>query len=221
MSKKLILGTILTLSLAFIVSASCVAPAFASWAYHDHANGNGAAVIDILDHQPPIKIAVNHFDGGDHGVGDYLEISTLQFIPQLNRYVWASVAIVTDSPSIAAFSKDFVFKDLPGSPVTILLVKHFQLQVFRISKTVSAYWMLPIVTPTVTLPPGYLMFRGYGDVQTNHLVHNLPNGVSITFDTVGYSAYASFVCPAWKYFGSVGDETTTMSISLDSWISHA
>ena len=90
MSKKLILGTVLTLSLAFIVSASCVAPAFALWAYHDQAPmETEQRLLDRVHHQPPIKIAVNHFDGGDHGDVRLSEISALQFIPQLNRYVWA------------------------------------------------------------------------------------------------------------------------------------
>jgi hypothetical protein len=221
MKKKIILETILTLFLAFTVSAACIAPAFASVTYYDHSNGNGEVIINITDHQPPVKITVNHFDRGDHGVGDFLELATWQYIPPLGRYVWATEAIVTDNPSIAAFAKDFVFKGLPGAPVTVLLVKQCQLQVYRICKTVSAYWTQPIVTPTITLPPGYLLFRGYGNVQTNHFVHDLPNGVSITYDTVGYAAHATFVCPSWMFFGSVGDETTTMSISLDSWKSHS
>ncbi len=220
MRKNQIFGSILTLSLAFIISTACFSPALASAQYHNHANGGGAVIIDIANHQPPIKITVVHYDGGDQEVGDYLEISTWQYIVPLGRSVWATVALVTDSPSIAAFSKDFVFKGLPGVPVTIMLVKQCQLQVFRICNIVSAYWTTSIVSPSVTLPPGLLLFNGYGSVQTNHLVHILPNGVSITFDVVGYAAHASFVCRAWNYYGTVGDETTTMNIGLDSWISH-
>ena len=221
MRKKQFFGIIMTLSLLFIVSAACFSPVLASVTYHEHANGSAEVIIDIADHQPPFKITVVHFNGGDHGVGDYLEISTYQYIPQLGRSVWATDAVVTDNPSIAAFFTDFVFKGLPGVPVTVLLVKQCQLQVFRICKTISAYWTVSIASPSVTLPPGCLLFNGYGSIQTNHIVEKLPNGVTITFDTVGYAAHASLICPSWKYFGAVGDESTKISISVDTTLSHA
>jgi hypothetical protein len=221
MMKKLIKGTVLTLSLVIIVVSACFAPAFGSVTYYQHANRSGEVIIDIAGHQPPIMVSVVHLDGGDHGVADFLEVSTYQYIPPLGRSVWATVAVVTDSPSMATFFKDFIFKGLPGTPITILLVNHCQLQVSKVCKTVFAYWTESIVTPTVTLPPGCLLFRGYGFAQTDHKVENLPNGVTITFDTVGYAAHATFVCPSWKYCGPVGDETTTMYIAEDTWISHA
>lgn len=219
MTKKF-LGIILTLSLVFIVSAACFTPVFAQVTYHEHASAVGATIINLAAHQPAIKIIVAHFDGGDHGVGDYLEMDTLQNIPG-HGSVWATVAIMTDSPSIAALNKDFVYAGLPGAPKNIMLVKHCELEVFRMGKIVFAHWTVPLSTSEVTLPPGCLLFGGYGSTQNNQLVFHLPNGVTLTVDSVGYAAKAGFACPTWKYYGPVGDQSTIVNIA-DSWlITHA
>jgi hypothetical protein len=220
MRKKVSLGAIIALSLALLVSTACFAPVLASVTYYDHASGGGVTVINLEDHQPPAKIEVARYDRGDHGVGDYLAVSTLQFVPSLGKFVWVTAAVVTDSPSIAAFWKDFVLAGLPGAPATVLLVKHWELQVFRIGKIVFASWALQIPSPIVTLPAGCLLFRGYSCAQTLHSVAGLPNGVTITLDVKALNAHATFLCPAWKYCGPVGEGDTTINIGLDQWITH-
>ncbi len=209
MRKKIILGTILPLCLSFIVLAACVAPAFASTPFYDHASGGGAVIIDIADHQPRFKIELDHFDRGDHGVGDCIWVSSWQYVPPLGRSVWKPVAVVTDSPSIEAFNKDVL------SAGFVLLVKHWELQVLRVGKTVLAYWTVPIVSPALTLPPMCLLLRGYGLAQTKHSVLTLPKGVTWTMDVTYFAASATLVCPAWKYCGAVGDQDTSMHIGLD------
>jgi hypothetical protein len=67
------------------------------------------------------------------------------------------------------------------------------------------------------LPPGVLLFKGYGCAQTENLVWHLPNGVTLGIDKVSFAAHATFVCPAWKYCGSLGDAGTTMSTVNDGW----
>ena len=219
MTKKLFLGVILTLSLAFIVSAACFAPVFAQVAYQEHESAAGATIVNLATHQPAIKIIVAHFDGGDHGVGDYLEMDTLQNIPGVGT-VWATVAIMTDSPSIAALNRDVIYAGLPGAPKNVMLVKHCELNVCRMGKIVFAHWTVPLVTSVVTLPPGWLLFGGYGSIQNNQLVFHLPNGVTLTVDTVGYAANAAFACPTWKYFGPVGDQSTTVNTAASWLITH-
>ncbi len=219
MRKKQFFGTILTLFLALVVSAACFAPVFAQVAYYEHASGTGATIVNLASHQPAIKIVVAHFDGGDHGVGDYLELDTLQNIPG-HGLVWATVAIMTDSPSIASLNKDFIYAGLPGVPINVILVKHCELEVCRMGKIVFAHWTVPIVTSAVTLPPGWLLFGGYGSIQNRQLVFNLPNGVTLTVDTVGYAANAAFACPTWKYYGPVGDQSTTINIDASWSITH-
>ena len=165
MKKKIILETILALSLALIVSAAYMAPASAQVSSYSHACASGVALIDILGHQPPIAVTAVHYDRGDHGVADYLELSTLQYVPQLGSNMWVTNAIMTDSPSTAAFLRDFVFANLPGS-VNILLVKSYQLQVYRMGKTVLACWTVPLTSSQATLACGVLLFKGYGSAQT-------------------------------------------------------
>jgi hypothetical protein len=220
MTKKKFLGIILTLSLAFIVSSACFMPVLAQVAYNEHASATGATIVNLATHQPAIKIIVAHFDAGDHGPGDYLEMDTLQTIPGVGT-VWATVAVMTDSPSIAALNKDFIYAGLPGAPKNIMLVKHCELEVFRIGKIVFAHWTVPLATLAVTLPPGCLVFGGYGNTQNSQLIFHLPNGVTLTVNSVGYTANAAFACPTWKYYGPVGDQSTTVNIAASWLITHA
>jgi hypothetical protein len=169
MKRKMASLTVMTLFLAAIVSSACLAPTYASVPYHDHVSASGVTQIDIPGHPPKTQISVIHFDGGDHGAGDYLEVALWTFIPPLQRYVWATAAIVTDNPSEADFNKNFVYAGILPPP-KILLVDRCELQVYRIGKTVFAYWMEPIVSTGVTLPPGCLLINGYGSSQTQHLV---------------------------------------------------
>jgi len=220
MKKKSTFGTILALTLAILASAACIAPALAIVTYHAHANGGGVVIIDLANHQPPIQIAVSHYDYGDHGAGDYLEISTYQYVPPLGRSVWVVVAAATDSPTIAAFLKSVVYANLPAS-TSIMLLEHCQLQVCRICKTVIAYWTVPITSSKVTLPPGGLVFNGYGSPQTTNELFNLPNGITWSLTVVQIHAHVTFICPTWKFCGPVGSEDTMANLGFDETISHA
>jgi hypothetical protein len=221
MKRRLILGTVLAMSLAFIVSVACVAPAFAGMTYYDHMNVGVKTVIDIACHQPRFLIIVGHFDGGDHGVGDWLDIEMWTHVvipPIVDEWMWTSVAIVTDSPSIADFQKNVLWAGLPTAN-NVRLVKSCELQVCKMGKTVLAYWTVPIVSPAVTLPPGCLLFKGYGCAHPEQLVFPLPTGVTLTIDMAKvFAAHATFVCPAWKYCGPVGDEGTCIEIDCDWWV---
>lgn len=208
------------LSLAFILSVACFAPVFAQVAYHEHASALAVTIVNLATHQPAIQIVAAHFNGGDHGVGDFLEIDTLQDIPG-HGTVWATVAVMTDSPSIAALNKDFIYAGLPGVPVKVVLVKDCELEVCRIGKIVFTHWTMPLATSALTLPPGLLLFGGYGSTQNNQRVFHLPNGVTLTVDAVGYAANAAFACPTWKYYGPVGDQSTTVKIAASWLITHA
>ncbi len=92
-----------------------------------------------------------HYDRGDYGPGDFLEVDTQQNIPG-HGLVWAPAAIIADSNSIVDLQK-FIYAGLP--PVNnIVKVKNFELQVYRIGKVVFAYWIVPITSAAVTLPLG-------------------------------------------------------------------
>jgi hypothetical protein len=211
MNRK-VLGIVLALSLAFIVLATGVAPAFALETYRlPHSYVGGTTFIDIAGHEPPMQIIVAHYAGG----GDELWIQIEVSIPG-HGVTWAPVAIVSDSPSVVAFWTD-VWDVWTGLLGNIGLVKSCELQVCRIGKTVLAYWTVPIVSPEVILPPGCLLLKGYGCAYPENLVWHLPPDVTLGVDKVSFAAHATFVCPSWKYCGPVGDGGTTISTVNDVW----
>lgn len=213
MNRKILL-TVMALALAIMFTG--VAPTFAQVTYRlPHGSADGVTVIDIAGHQPPMQIIVVHYDG----CGDELEVSIWVTIstPGGTISTWAPVAIVSDSPSVVAFWTNVWAGPhgmFPGIEGNIRLVKSWQLQVCRIGKNVLAYWTVPIAM----LPPGCLLFKGYGCAQTENLVWNLPNKVTLEVDKVFFAAHATFVCPSWKYCGPVGLSTdTSMSTVNDVW----
>ena len=155
-----------------------------------------------------------HYDRGDYGPGDFLEVDTQQNIPG-HGLVWAPAAIIADSNSIVDLQK-FIYAGLP--PVNnIVKVKNFELQVYRIGKVVFAYWIVPITSAAVTLPPGCLLFKGNGGIKDWHPQYLLPN-VAFGFDKVGFDAHATLFCPTWRYFGPVGDQDTSIGVDVNWWV---
>ena len=70
-------------------------------------------------------------------------------------------------------------------------------------------WVIPggptFVTPAVTIPPGCLILKGYGDVNTGtEIMGPFPSGWMINNEWTGYDSCATFICPAWHYCGPVG-----------------
>jgi hypothetical protein len=209
------------LCFAFIVSATFLAPASASLTYYDHASTSGYATINLSDHQPAITVAVVHYDRGDNGAADYLEVDTYSQIMGM----LVPVAIVTDSPTTAAFLRNFVYKGLPVSQ-NIILVDSCNFQVFRVGRIVIAYWSDTVVgiakvTPLVTLPPGCLLFRGAGNAENNNREWNLPNGVTLSMDSMVFDAHATLICPTWDYCGPVGDGDSKMGFNIKQVATHA
>jgi hypothetical protein len=230
MSKKLIRGTILTLSLAFIVLAACIAPAFATTSY-DHSNAAGTTVINITGHQPPIQIEVHHTNRGDHGVRDGIELSLRATLGPLAGK-WIYVAVMTDSQQGYEWEK--VLMKNGAAENNILLVKSWELQVCRIGKTVFVYWTKPLTASitgmspagipwatvfgasSVTLPPGCLLFSGYGAAQTGTggpVI--MPSGITWSYSYTRFDAHAVFLCPSWHYCGPAEDPSEPSSISTE------
>ena len=235
MKSKLALGTILALSLAFIVLATCVTPAFATTSY-DHSNVAGSTVINLADHQPPIQIDVHHNDRGDHGVGDGIDLSLRATMGPLAGK-WIYVAVMTDSLQGYEWAK--VLHKKGASENNIMLVKPWEIQVCRIGKTAFAYWTKPLTasitgnspvgTPwatilgasSVTLPPGCLLFQGYGDAETGTGgPFTMPSGVTWSYSYTSFDAHATFLCPSWHYCGTVGNPSTPSKIRTEATLTY-
>jgi hypothetical protein len=216
MNKK-VLGIVLPLSLTFIFLVTSVAPALATVTYYDHVSASGNVVINIAGHQPQFTILAGHINKGDHAVADYLEVDFLTDIGLPIGPVWIPFLVVTDNPSMYAFNKNFIYAGINPAAV-VQLVKNCQLEVCSIGKTVLVCWTVPLVTPAITVPPGCLLLNGYGCAKTEQFIYPIPNGVTLTINgKADFAVHATFLCPAWKYFGSVGDQNTYVSIDSD-WL---
>lgn len=218
--KKNIIGSVVALSLAFIVSAACVAPALAS-TDTEHLATTGVALVDVSGH-PQIMISFAHFDWGDHGPGN--SIGIWEWFAPRNGYM--IVAWIRNSEPQYEWASELV----KGMPTVTQQVKPWELQVYRVGKTAMALWTFTIVvpeekwvspagtytTPAVTIPPGCLMLNGYDGVKTGvETAGPYPSGWTGTSPWTGYDAHATFVCPTWHYWGPVGT-TFANFVRIDS-----
>jgi hypothetical protein len=204
-----LIGIVLALSLAFIVSAASVAPALAASTDTEHLATTGVAFVDVSGH-PQIMITFAHFDWGDHGPGN--SIGIWEWFPPLNRMM--IVAWIRNAEGQYNWAKELV----SGMPTLVQQVKGCQLQVYRVGKVATAVWTFAIVvpeekwvspagtyvTPAVTVPPGCLLLKGYDDVRTGVESAAYPSGWSGSTPWTGFSAHATFMCPSWHYCGPVG-----------------
>ena len=94
------------------------------------------------------------------------------------------VASYEDNPTRMAFSTAVG----QGGINQFHLVRRDQIQIFGVCKTVFVYWTIPLVaqattnTPAVTLPPGCLVLRGFGDLISSVRPGSYPSGWSYSFE---------------------------------------
>jgi hypothetical protein len=116
----------------------------------------------------------------------------------------------------------------------VTLVKPWQIQIVRICKTCIVYWTVPLVapatgdpnpTPEVTIPPGFLVLRAYGEAKSG-VTPTAPFGESgWTYSVVTasyYNAAATLFCPGWRYCGPlakayVGTTMEPRSVTDSTW----
>jgi hypothetical protein len=232
MKRSLGVGTVLAVFLAVIVSAACVAPAFALTTYHEYLGAAGTAVIDLPNHQPKMQLVFYNYEPNSaHGPGNHIVLylsTTMGFAP---------VAILTTSPSRASFVQD-LWVGFPVASNTVV-VDWWDLQVCRLGKLIIAWWTVPIkgtITGNVPgtsipwsaalgvssfeLPPGNLILNGYGGATTSTtVVGPLPSGYTSTTTATTYNAHGTFWCPSWHYFGPVAD-TPTVSTHTEFTLTH-
>jgi hypothetical protein len=207
MRKKLVLGTLITLSLITLVLAATVNTALAVTTKTEHMKAAGTSLIDVPGH-PKILIVAQHMGQSDFYKGDADRINLFVFFTTPSGGTGLRlVSAYEDNPDRWAFSNQVG----GGPPGTRPLVEKWQIQIFRICKTVFVYWTIPLVmpatttTPEVTLPPGFLVFRGYGDAESSGGVVNFPSGWTSTTETTGYDAKATLFCPDWHYWGPAAE----------------
>jgi hypothetical protein len=223
MKRRIVLGTILALSLIVVILATCFAPVFAATTYSEHLNAQGASIINVPGH-PTILVIAQHYDQGDFykGSADRIQLH-VSSAPSGTGPPFKWVAAYEDNPTRYAFSLQV---DGGSGLVSHNLVNRFKIQTFRIDKTVFVYWTLPLTmpattqnsmgpaTPAVTLPPGCLMLKGYGDATPK--VSDTKYGQwNLHQDYISYQATATLLIPGWRYFGPGSEEWNLPSIRTE------
>jgi len=205
------------LLLTVIISTVYVAPAFAvdiePWT--EHANVVGETVVAIPGGADQVKIIFAHYDWGDHGVRDDFQIYYLRTLP-----TGAVVPMIIGWYSDTCSGVEYIEVMMEGMPCKVVKLKPWQLQVGRIGKIAIAWWTIPLevpeltwtgggTTPAVTIPPGALVLKGYGEEITGYEApRKLPTNIKRSAVYTGYNANAFLACPKWHYFGPVGGDPT-------------
>jgi hypothetical protein len=224
MRKKLVLEILSVLSIAVY----CLT-AFVSLTYADpvtqteHLSAGLSVVIDVPGH-PKIAVVAMHMDKSDFygGSADRINLFVATGLaPPKPPSVLASA--YEDNPERKAFSDQVG----GGAPGTRPLVNKWQIQIFKIGKTVFMYWTIPLnmpattLTPEVVLPPGALVLQGSGEAQVNSGTVNFPSGWKMTSQTTSYDAKATFICPSWCFCGSPSTAAAVVQTDGTSVWAHA
>jgi hypothetical protein len=202
-------AAVVILALALLMMSSSFASAFADATTKiEHANAGGNGVIDVPGHTN-VLIQASHDNWGDYFSGSADRIMVFVSGGASGIGVpFKYVAAYEDNPERIAFSFE-----VGGGAIQL---KRYQLEIFRIGKTVFVCWTVPLEipatgpnvfgnypTPAVTIPPGCLVLQGYGDVKSATLSQSYPTWSYVSVSQY-YDAKASFICPRWHYCGPVG-----------------
>ena len=212
MNKKVVIGIVL--SLAFVILATsvntalacrqpCRTPAIPDTDFTEHENAGGVTRI-LVPGQREILITADHTDSCVFGSADRILVG-VSGNPSGVGPPFRPVVAFEDNPRRYAFSVSL------GSTHEHCLLKPWQIQIFRIGKTVFVIWTIPLVapetanTPEVVLPPGMLVFRGKGDPYYQEFTSPaFPSGWKYKFDTwKRYDADAYFYCRGWNFCGNL------------------
>lgn len=220
-NSRLISGPLLALFLMALVLTMSIAPTFAAdiepWT--EHANVVGETVVNIPGGVNQVRIVFAHYDWGDHGVRDAIQIYYVQTLPS-----GVQVAMIIGWYSDTCLGVNYAKAMMEGMPCKVEKLKPWQLQVGRVCKTAIALWTVPLEipeliwtgggkTPAVKIPPGALVLNGYGEKITGiELPRKLPTNIERTAVFSGYNAKAFLVCPEWRYCGSVGGHLTLLDM---------
>ena len=113
-------------------------------------------------------------------------------------YSYVPVAIVDDNPN-GRIAWLLMFKDTPAEK-NIHTLKKDQIQVQVHGNTLFAGWTVPIplFSEKYVLPPGCLLFEGYGESRTSAYTLIFPNGAKCEIEDISSEAFVTFIHPATK-----------------------
>jgi hypothetical protein len=218
-NRKILFVT--TSLIVVLFASSYFSPASALLTYTEHMNAVGEGIKVVIPGITPesgVQLSFAHYDGGTHGVRD--NIALYVYAPNYpNGPRMAMAAWFSDTDQGVAYIGEL----MSGTNVKIGQLKPWQIQVCRIGKIAMAYWTTPLEAPAVpaygmpaiTVPPGCIVLKGYGDVTSGTIGPNNYAWSGFTFSVAwsGHSAEGYFACPQWDYYGSI---TGTATLRIDA-----
>jgi HTH-type transcriptional regulator, sugar sensing transcriptional regulator len=162
----------------------------------------GSAVIHPPEYfnLPRMLVNVNHIEKRSSlGEADVLEIHLWLNTPQ--GYSFVPMGGLGDNPKGVLHRKSM----FAGTPFekNYQLVSKDKLQVRVYGNTLFAGWATPIkLDPWKhVLPPGCIIFEGYGKVKSSSITVLNPSGVKIDREQNWFDAFVTFMHPSSKYSG--------------------
>jgi len=133
------------------------------------------------------------------GEENFLVISLWLETPKGFAYVPA--AIIGDNPKAQPVWKTWLAGTPAGSNVQ--LVEKDKLQIRVHGNFFFAGWTIPIrlLPSPYSLPPGCVLFEGYGDIKTQAYSITYPSGCILEIESNGLDAFVTFFHPKSKYSG--------------------
>ena len=102
-------------------------------------------------------------------------------------------------------------------------MKKNELQIQVHGNTLFAGWTVPIplFPPQYTLPPGAVLFEGYGKLKPTVTNYTMPSGWTSISEVNGLEAFVTFFHPASKYAGSGMDGVISREMIMTVYPPHA
>jgi HTH-type transcriptional regulator, sugar sensing transcriptional regulator len=165
--------------------------------------GSAASAIinpPVYFNLPKFLFSVNHIEKQSSlGEGDALEIHLWLETPK--GYAFVISGGLGDNPRGVAFRKA-MYKGTPFEE-NYQLVDKDKLQVRVYGNNLFVGWTVPIplLPPKYVLPPGCIIFEGYGKVKTKASTFFNPSGTRNYMEQNWFDAFVTFMHPESKYSG--------------------
>jgi len=143
---------------------------------------------------------VYHDENSSFGVENWLVVNLLQETEKGSGII--PVAFVQDSEKHVSFRKK-IFKGFPVADNIIVFGKG-ELKIQIKGKCLFTGWTkkIPLGVDDLYLPPGSLLFEGYGEVKPGMFTNVVPSGRKQEVYYNSFDAFVTFFCPKSQYVGS-------------------
>lgn len=165
---------------------------------------------------PDMLLSFAHFTKqSSRGAEDWLTVYL--WLETLKGKAFVPVAMAGDNQK-AMENRKISFAGTPASQNYHILKKN-ELQIQVLGNTFFAGWAVPIplFPPQYILPPGAILFEGYGKLKPVLTNLTMPSGWNVTSEANGLEAFVTLFHPASKYSGPGTDGIIARDIILTAY----